>query len=158
MVVNGNPFGMWGFPGFVATTFTSTLGANGILAVYGSAVGYGSFNLLTSATSRAVASAFPMKSTFCSVIPSGSTSVSSSRIRQRKGSMIYDLQGMVVSSGPVPLINQPLEPESVAPGSAGFTLTVNGTGFVSNSVVNWNTGTAAHARPISSGALNYAWL
>jgi len=39
---------------------------------------------------------------------------------------------------PVPLISQPLVPDAVAPGGAGFTLTVNGTGFVSGSVVNWN--------------------
>src|SRR5439155_9710694 len=39
---------------------------------------------------------------------------------------------------PVPLISQPLVPDAVAPGGAGFTLTVNGTGFVPGSVVNWN--------------------
>ena len=39
---------------------------------------------------------------------------------------------------PVPLINQPLVPDAVAPGGPAFTLTVNGTGFVSSSVVNWN--------------------
>jgi FG-GAP-like repeat/Abnormal spindle-like microcephaly-assoc'd, ASPM-SPD-2-Hydin len=38
----------------------------------------------------------------------------------------------------VPFVNQPLIPASVAPGGAGFTLTVNGTGFVSGSTVNWN--------------------
>jgi hypothetical protein len=42
-------------------------------------------------------------------------------------------------SNPVPLINLPLEPTSVAPGGPAFTLTVNGTGFVSGSVVNWNS-------------------
>jgi FG-GAP-like repeat/Abnormal spindle-like microcephaly-assoc'd, ASPM-SPD-2-Hydin len=42
------------------------------------------------------------------------------------------------TSNPVPLINQPLVPDAVAPGGAGFTLTVNGTGFVSGSAVNWN--------------------
>jgi archaellum component FlaF (FlaF/FlaG flagellin family) len=42
------------------------------------------------------------------------------------------------SPNPVPLINNPLSPTSVAPGGPGFTLTVNGTGFVSASVVNWN--------------------
>ena len=42
---------------------------------------------------------------------------------------------------PVPLVYQPLSPAAVAPGGAGFTLTVNGTGFVSGSMVNWN-GTA----------------
>src|ERR1019366_3042856 len=41
-------------------------------------------------------------------------------------------------SNPVPFVNQPLVPTTVAPGSSGFTLTVNGTGFVSGSVVNWN--------------------
>src|SRR5437773_5073634 len=49
--------------------------------------------------------------------------------------------GMSTATGtanPVPLINQPLIPDAVAPGGAAFTLTVNGTGFVSGSVVNWN--------------------
>jgi hypothetical protein len=39
---------------------------------------------------------------------------------------------------PYPLINQPLAPAAVAPGGAQFTLTVNGTGFVSSSVADWN--------------------
>ena len=39
---------------------------------------------------------------------------------------------------PVPFIDQPLVPDATAPGGAGFTLTVNGAGFVSGSVVNWN--------------------
>jgi hypothetical protein len=39
---------------------------------------------------------------------------------------------------PVPLISQPLNPGSVVPGGPGFTLTVNGTGFVSGSLVSWN--------------------
>jgi hypothetical protein len=39
---------------------------------------------------------------------------------------------------PLPFINQPLVPDAVAPGGPSFTLTVNGTGFVSGSVVNWN--------------------
>jgi hypothetical protein len=42
------------------------------------------------------------------------------------------------ANNPVPLINQPLVPGSVKPGSGGFTLTVNGTGFSSGSVLNWN--------------------
>src|SRR5436309_167461 len=44
----------------------------------------------------------------------------------------------ITSINPVPLINQPLVPDAIAPGGAGFTLTVNGTGFVSGSVLNWN--------------------
>jgi len=41
-------------------------------------------------------------------------------------------------SNPVPLFNQPLVPDAVAPGGSSFTLTVNGTNFVSGSVVQWN--------------------
>jgi hypothetical protein len=42
------------------------------------------------------------------------------------------------AANPVPFVNNPLVPASVAPGGAAFTLTVNGTGFVSASVVKWN--------------------
>jgi hypothetical protein len=45
---------------------------------------------------------------------------------------------ILAQTNPVPLINQPLVPDAVTPGGQGFTLTVNGTGFVSGSVVNWN--------------------
>lgn len=41
-------------------------------------------------------------------------------------------------SNAVPFVNQPLVPASVAPGSAGFTLTVSGSGFASGAVVTWN--------------------
>jgi large repetitive protein len=44
----------------------------------------------------------------------------------------------VFAANPAPSVSQPLVPPSVAPGSATFTLTVNGTGFVSGTVVNWN--------------------
>ena len=43
-----------------------------------------------------------------------------------------------LAQNPVPLINQPLVPDAVMPGGAGFTLTVNGTGFVPGAVVHWN--------------------
>jgi len=38
----------------------------------------------------------------------------------------------------IPFINQPLLPDAVAPGGPAFTLTVNGSGFVSGAVVKWN--------------------
>jgi hypothetical protein len=44
------------------------------------------------------------------------------------------------TANPAPLINQPLLPDAVTPGGSGFTLTVNGTGFVSGASVNWNGG------------------
>jgi dienelactone hydrolase len=48
------------------------------------------------------------------------------------------LSGAAMAQNPVPLINQPLVPDAIKPGGAEFTLTVNGTGFVSGSVVHWN--------------------
>src|SRR5262245_56602834 len=45
---------------------------------------------------------------------------------------------LLAQNNPVPLINQPLVPASAAPGGKAFTLTVNGTGFVSTSSVEWN--------------------
>ena len=38
-----------------------------------------------------------------------------------------------------PNIMNPLVPNTATAGSAGFTLTVNGTGFVSGSVIYWNS-------------------
>jgi len=56
------------------------------------------------------------------------------------------------TANPVPFINQPLVPEATAPGSSGFTLTVNGWGFVSGSVVDWN-GSALATTFVSSSQL-----
>jgi hypothetical protein len=53
-------------------------------------------------------------------------------------SMLLLSGAMLAQSIPVPLLNQPLVPTTVVPGSPGFTLTVNGTGFVSGSTVYWN--------------------
>src|SRR5215469_11666034 len=46
--------------------------------------------------------------------------------------------GVAAGQNPVPLINQPLVPDALKPGGAGFTLTVNGTGFASGATVKWN--------------------
>ncbi len=42
------------------------------------------------------------------------------------------------ANSPVPFIDLPVVPAAAVPGGVGFTLTVNGAGFVSGSVVNWN--------------------
>jgi len=42
------------------------------------------------------------------------------------------------TTNPVPLISQPLVPDVIKPGATGLTFIVNGTGFVSGSVVEWN--------------------
>jgi hypothetical protein len=52
--------------------------------------------------------------------------------------IVFFATSLLAQSNPVPFVNQPLVPTTVVPGSAAFTLTVNGTGFVSGSVVNWN--------------------
>jgi large repetitive protein len=50
----------------------------------------------------------------------------------------FAITTVLAQTNPVPFVNQPLVPTAVAPGGAGFTLTVNGTGFVSTSTINWN--------------------
>ncbi len=44
----------------------------------------------------------------------------------------------VTSQNPVPYISQPLVPTAITPGGSSFALTINGTGFVPGTVVNWN--------------------
>lgn len=56
------------------------------------------------------------------------------------------------AQAPVPFINLPLVPDATPPGGPEFTLTVNGTGFVSNSVVNWN-GVPLATQFVSQGQL-----
>lgn len=45
---------------------------------------------------------------------------------------------VAAQNNPVPFVNNPLVPEAVTPGGAGFTLTVNGAGFVNGAMVSWN--------------------
>lgn len=45
------------------------------------------------------------------------------------------------TGNPVPFLNQPLTPDSVAPGGGDFVLNVSGAGFISGATVDWN-GTA----------------
>jgi hypothetical protein len=45
---------------------------------------------------------------------------------------------LVSAQNPVPLLNQPLIPATVAPGNGAFTLTINGSGFTSVAAVYWN--------------------
>jgi len=45
---------------------------------------------------------------------------------------------VALAQNPVPFVNLPLVPDAAAPGGPEFTLTVNGTGFVSGAVVDWN--------------------
>lgn len=59
------------------------------------------------------------------------------------------------AGNPVPSISQPLVPDAVAPGTAGFTLTVNGTGFVSGASVDFN-GVAVPTTFISGNQLKAA--
>ena len=45
---------------------------------------------------------------------------------------------LFAQSNPVPFVDLPLAPASTPPGGPGFTLTVNGAGFVSGAGVSWN--------------------
>ena len=68
------------------------------------------------------------------------------------GTILLGLASLSYAQAPVPFINLPLLPDATAPGGPEFTLTVNGTGFVSNSVVNWN-GTALATQFVSGSQL-----
>jgi hypothetical protein len=46
--------------------------------------------------------------------------------------------GLLAQTNPVPFICNPLVPSVVLPGAQGFTITVNGAGFVQGSVVKWS--------------------
>jgi hypothetical protein len=70
---------------------------------------------------------------------------------------LLTITGVAVAQSPVPLLNQPLVPAAVAPGGSGFTLTVNGSGFVSGSIVHWN-GIALATTFISKSRLKAAVL
>jgi hypothetical protein len=58
----------------------------------------------------------------------------------------------LAQTNPVPFVSQPLVPATVKPGSGAFSLVVNGTGFTSSSIVNWN-GTTRVTEFISSSSL-----
>src|SRR5439155_11032187 len=70
---------------------------------------------------------------------------------------VAESPGATSAANPVPLISQPLVPDAAAPGGAGFTLTVNGTGFVSGASVNWN-GSARTTTFVSNSQLTASIL
>ena len=61
----------------------------------------------------------------------------------------------VGTANPVPVINLPLVPAAVLPGTAGITLTVTGTGFVPGAVIDWN-GSPRTTTYVSSSQLSAA--
>jgi hypothetical protein len=65
--------------------------------------------------------------------------------------------GVALGQTAVPIIAQPLVPDSAAPAGAGFILTVNGTGFASGSIVTWN-GSALATTFVSQSQLKAAVL
>src|ERR1700733_2224275 len=52
--------------------------------------------------------------------------------------VIFAQTMMLAQTNPVPFVNQILDPVSIQPGGKEFVLTVNGTGFASTAVINWN--------------------
>ena len=66
--------------------------------------------------------------------------------------VLFAITTALAQTNPVPLVNQPLIPDATAPGGPTFTLTVNGTGFVTGSLVYWN-GTALGTTFVNSSQL-----
>jgi hypothetical protein len=61
------------------------------------------------------------------------------------------------ANNPVPYVDLPVVPSATVPGGSGFTLTVNGAGFVNGSVVNWN-GSPRTTTFVSAGQVTAAIL
>ncbi|MBA3914211.1 MAG: VCBS repeat-containing protein, partial [Acidobacteriales bacterium] len=66
---------------------------------------------------------------------------------------VFMLPQLLAAQNPIPLVNQPLIPASVALGGPGFTLSVRGTGFVPGARVRWN-GAPRPTAFVSSSQLN----
>ncbi len=64
---------------------------------------------------------------------------------------------LFAANNPVPYVDLPVVPSATVPGGSGFTLTVNGAGFVSGSVVNWN-GSPRTTTFVSAGRVTAAIL
>jgi hypothetical protein len=71
--------------------------------------------------------------------------------------MLIACATVFAANAPVPFIDLPTVPTATVPGGAGFTLTVNGAGFVSGSVVNWN-GSPRATTLVSAGQVTAAIL
>jgi len=54
------------------------------------------------------------------------------------GFLSIQVNPAATTASPIPLLNQPLRPTTVAPGGPSFTLQVSGTGFVSGATINYN--------------------
>ncbi len=65
------------------------------------------------------------------------------------------IAGQATSTYPIPSVSPSMQPLAAIPGSAGFTLTVSGTGFSLASVVQWN-GSALTSTYISSTSISAA--
>jgi hypothetical protein len=109
------------------------VGADDVLTVYGTAAGYRTFNECDSGLNWC--GSLPVEVDFR--VATEWTYIGQF-VPNPYVPGTYVLQSMLISLGPVPLINQPLTPESIAPGESGFTLTINGAGFSHTAVVNWN--------------------
>jgi FG-GAP-like repeat/Abnormal spindle-like microcephaly-assoc'd, ASPM-SPD-2-Hydin len=69
--------------------------------------------------------------------------------------MVVAVGASVAAQNPVALLNQPLSPDFASPGGKAFTLTVNGSNFVSGATVLWN-GSARTTTFVSSSQVTAA--
>src|SRR5215472_3248487 len=67
-------------------------------------------------------------------------------------SLSIQVNSNLARGNPIPFVSQPLIPDAAAPGGPGFTLAVNGAGFVSGATVNLN-GTALSTTFVNSRQL-----
>ena len=112
-------------------------------------------SIVTQGTMQQTASDFAVQSTTCgpSLAARASCTINVTFTPTAPGSRAGELyvfdsetatspQGVALagvgSANPTPFISDPLVPTKASPGGLGFTLIVNGSGFINGSVVNWN--------------------
>jgi hypothetical protein len=101
----------------------------------------------------ALATAFVSPTQLTATIPAADlAATTTANLTVTSAGQVSAPQSFVVSS--TPMITS-LSPASAADGSPGFTLAVNGSGFSSNAVVQWN-GTALTTTPVSASQLTAA--
>ncbi len=113
--------------------------------------------VFTDANGTIVGSPFKVGDSGTFVVPSGATQLQLGTNDDIHADNVGSWVVSVSVANPVPLINQPLVPTSVAPGGAAFTLTVNGTGFVQGSTLKWN-GTSLATTFVSPSRITAAIL